>query len=254
MVKKDSFIKGQEEKENLSLIMNSIENLPKEIADYVKELFRNAPLFVFKNMRRKVFPKGTVFIREKMPATLVYFLVRGRVEAMEHRVLGTKYNFTHYNAFESFGPLESFLDCDLYKTSLETEEECEFLVMSRKDYENWTKNDSHALKMIAKETCYYLLDEARKSRLLRFLSGKDELLVLMMLEYEERKNENGVCKFKLTRQQLSEYSGLSVRTVNRAVLSLEEEGFLKHKRGNFNIDVQQYRKIKSYINNFIEEN
>ena len=50
MVKKDSFIKGQEEKENLNLIMNSIENLPKEIADYVKELFKNAPLFVFKNI------------------------------------------------------------------------------------------------------------------------------------------------------------------------------------------------------------
>ena len=37
MVKKDSFIKGQEEKENLNLIMNSIENLPKEIADYVTD-------------------------------------------------------------------------------------------------------------------------------------------------------------------------------------------------------------------------
>lgn len=69
MVKKDSFIKGQEEKENLNLIMNSIENLPKEIADYVKELFKNAPLFVFKNMRRG----NSVYKRKNASDSYLFF-------------------------------------------------------------------------------------------------------------------------------------------------------------------------------------
>lgn len=253
MVENDSFIKDQKDCDNINIIMNIVNSLPRDNRLYTQKLFQNAPLFVFKSISIKKLPKDTIFINENMPATLVYFLIKGRVEAIEHRVLGSKYNFTHYNAFESFGTMESLLDYDLYKTSLITEEECTFFVMSRENYEKWTNVDSNALKMISKETCEYLLDEARKSRLLRFLSGKDSILVIMMLEYEERKNKDGVCKIKLTRQKLSQYSGLSIRTVNRAILALEEEGFLSHSRGNFKIDIEQYNKIKSYISEFVSD-
>jgi CRP/FNR family cyclic AMP-dependent transcriptional regulator len=252
MFTNSKLLNDAEGNENLNKIMMAIESLPEDTKKHLQELFKHAPLFIFQAMQLKEMKKETYFIREKMPADRVFFMISGRVQAVEHRVLGTSYNFTHYNAFESFGTMESLLDYDLYRTTLVTEVDSQFLVLSREDYEKWTETDSHALKIISKETCEYLLEEARRDRLLRFLSGKDSLLMLMMLEYEER-HEDGVCRFELTRQQLSEFSGLSLRTVNRAVQSLEEEGFLHHNRGHFKIDSEQYIKIKEYMNGFVAD-
>ena len=253
MIDRDGILTQKETNGNIHKIVKAVDSLPAERKAYLNELFLHAPFFVFQVMEMTVYKKGTIFIREKMPADRVYFLIEGRVQAMEHRVLGTSYNFTHYNAFESFGAMESLLDYDRFKTTLITDTDCKFLVISREDYQRWTEEDSHALKMIAKETCEYLLTEARRDRLLRFLSGKDSLLMLMALTYEENHSADGRCVFELTRQQLSEFSGLSLRTVNRAVQSLEEEGFLNHIRGKFVIDGKQYQKIKEYMNEFVSD-
>jgi CRP/FNR family cyclic AMP-dependent transcriptional regulator len=253
MVDKDGILAIAGQNENVNKIVKAINSLPSERKAYLNELFLHAPFFIFQVMELVEYKKGTVFIREKKPADCVYFLIDGRVQAIEHRVLGTSYNFTHYNAFESFGTMESLLDYDRFKTTLVTDTDCKFLVMNREDYQKWTEEDSHALKMISKETCEYLLTEARRDRLLRFLSGKDSLLMLMALTYEESHTGDGKCEFELTRQQLSEFSGLSLRTVNRAVQSLEEEGFWTHNRGKFAINEKQYQKIKEYMNGFVSD-
>lgn len=241
--------------ENIAVnkIVEYTHTLPAAIQATVNELFKNVPLSVFDEIEIKEIPKGTYFIRENEPADRVMFLLRGDVSAQEHRVLGTSYKFTGYSAFETFGTMECLLGYRLYAATLVTESDCSFFVMKRSDYERWTDKDSHALKMITKDTCEYLLREARRDRVFRFLSGKDSLLMFLALEYEDRVDEKGNCRITLTRQELAEFSGLSIRTVNRAVQTLEEEGFFTHNRSVFRIDREQYRKIREYLNEFVED-
>lgn len=253
MENKNEFLGYFDGNANLSEILAAIESLPDTTKNFMADLFSNAPLSIFQAMRLEEYKKGEVFIRETAPADKVYFLIRGRVQAVENRVLGISYNFTHYNAFESFGTMEILLDYDAYRATLVADTDCQFLVLTREDYARWTETDSHALKLISKETCEYLLEEARKDRLLRFLSGKDSLMMLFMKEYEEMMDDNDICRFTLTRQQLSEFSGLSLRTVNRAIQTIEEEGYVQHSRGHFQINAEQYNRIKKYINSFIAD-
>ena len=173
MENKNEFLGYFDGNANLSEILAAIESLPDTTKNFMADLFSNAPLSIFQAMRLEEYKKGEVFIRETAPADKVYFLIRGRVQAVENRVLGISYNFTHYNAFESFGTMEILLDYDAYRATLVADTDCQFLVLTREDYARWTETDSHALKLISKETCEYLLEEARKDRLLRFLSGKD---------------------------------------------------------------------------------
>lgn len=232
-------------------IVKYTNDMPVAVQDVLNELFKNAPLSVFNEIEIKEIPEKTYFVRENEPADRVFFLINGEASALEHRVLGTSYKFTGYSAFESFGTMESLLGYDLYAATLETETDCSFLIMERSAYERWTEKDSHALKMLTKDTCEYLLREARRDRVFRFLSGKDSLLMMLALEYEDRADEKGNCRLNFTRQQLAEFSGLSVRTVNRAVQTLDEEGFFDHSRSVFRINRQQYRKIREYLNEFI---
>ncbi|MQN02136.1 MAG: Crp/Fnr family transcriptional regulator [Lachnospiraceae bacterium] len=234
-------------------ILDYSEQLPESVQDVLKELFKNAPLGIFQEMEIREIPSGTHFVRENDPASRVYFLIKGEVSAIEHRVLGTNYKFTTYSAFESFGTMESLLGYDLYAATLQTETDCIFFKMERSAYERWMDKDSHALKLLTKDTCEYLLREARRDRVFRFLPGKDSLLMLLALEYEDRADQKGNCRLTFTRQQIADFSGLSVRTVNRVVQQLDEEGFFDHNRSVFKINKQQYRKMREYLNRFISD-
>lgn len=239
------------EQSAFNTILKYTENLSSAVQGTLHQLFKNAPLSTFEEMEIREMPKGSYIVRENEPADSIFFLIKGEVSALEHRVLGTSYKFTGYSAFESFGTMESLLEYDLYAATLLTETDCSFIQMDRGAYERWTEKDSHVLKMLTKDTCEYLLREARRDRVFRFLSGKDSLLMMLALEYEDRADEKGNCRLVFTRQQLAEFSGLSVRTVNRAVQTLGEEGFFEHNRSVFRIDRQQYRKIRDYLNEFI---
>lgn len=237
----------------LNKIMEIIDNLPGEEREYVRHLFRGAPMSLFDEITVVHIRKDTSFIWENTPADRVYLLVEGRVQAVEHRVLGSSYNYMRFSPVNSLGTMEVLLEMKNYRTTLMTQTDCTMLSMSRSSFSRWIHNDSNALLMETKGLGTYLLEEARRNRLLRFLSGKDSLLLILQQEYELNHNEKGNCLIQWTRQEISNYSGLSVRTVNRAIQSLEEEAFIDHHRGVIRISKQQYEKIRTYLDSFISE-
>lgn len=239
--------------DNMNSIIVAIDNLPSADRDYVYDIFKNAPFSIFQEMSLLTIHKGKVFIQEEAPADRIYYLLEGEVQAVEHRVLGSSYYYMNFRAVEVFGPMEVLLDMKCYRTTLMTKTDCKFIMLKRESYERWIENDAHVLRIDSKATCTYLLKESRRSRLFRFMSGKDSILMMIMQEYEERADERGICEMQWTRQQLSEYSGLSLRTVNRAVQAMEDEGYINHHRGYFKINKEQYNRIKEYLDSFVDE-
>ena len=55
-----------------------------------------------------------------------------------------------------------------------------------------------------------------------------------------------------TRQELAEYSGLSVKTVNRAVKKFEEQGLISRSGKTFYIDEGQYERLHALVSKLIE--
>ena len=54
------------------------------------------------------------------------------------------------------------------------------------------------------------------------------------------------------RQELAEYSGLSVKTVNRAVKKFEEQGLISRSGKTFYIDEGQYEQLHALVSKLIE--
>ena len=70
--------------------------------------------------------------------------------------------------------------------------------------------------------------------------------------YNQQKQDN-MAIFDISRQEIAERSGFSVKTVNRAVKKMEEEGYITQKGHKIIISEEQYLKMKSYLAPIVEE-
>lgn len=236
---------------NVGTILEMTKTLSPGAQDYISKLFQDAPLWLFDNISIMNLEKNKVFILENTPVNKVYFLVEGSVKAVENRIYGKEYDYMHFTPVKIFGSMEILLDIMEYKTSLVSVTPCIFLVMQQDRFREWIQKDINALLMETKSMGSYLLEQSRKERNFLFLSGKDRLFLVFMDLYEYQIMEQKRCIINMTRQELSDCSGLSVKTINRAVKKMEEEGFIGRSGSKILISSEQFMKMQDYIKNLI---
>ena len=144
------------------------------------------------------------------------------------------------------------MDLDTYKTTLQTVTPCTFVKIPRDKFAEWLRTDIRALKQEAKAIGEYLLEQGRSSRAYLFLQGSDRLALLLMDMYQKYE-KNGVLQISSTRQELSDSSGLCVKTVNRAVKKFEDDGWISRQGNKISIDMEQYEMIRGFISKIIEQ-
>lgn len=227
----------------MSGILSVLDELTGEPKAFLAELFRNAPVWVLDECKVVDLEEGTIFVREKEEVNNVYILVRGIVKACDFRILGIEYEFCHYEAIEILGGMELFVDSPGYMTTLITDTDCQFIVISKEKFAEWLKNDCNALWMHTRTMTTYLLNETRKERAYLFLQGIDR--VYLFFENLYRKNAvNGKLSIRLVRQQISDETGLSVKTINRSLKQMSEEGMLTIKGRLISVTQEQYEMMR----------
>lgn len=232
--------------ENFSRIMELQNSLPKKQSDTLNKLLSNAPRWVLESTQVVTKKKNTIFVEENTPADTVYILVDGTVRAIDYRIRGVVYDYMWFHAIKVFGSMEIFFEIPLYMTTLKTVTDCTMLVMSRASFDRWIWDDKNALRMEVARIGDYLLEESRNERVILFLQGVDRIIYLLTKNYEadDPKDEYIV---GISRQELAERSGFSIKTVNRAVQKLQEDGFISRKGRRIVISKEQYVQMKDYL-------
>lgn len=85
-----------------------------------------------------------------------------------------------------------------------------------------------------------------------FLQGADRLAMLITNRYRKFAVD-GVLKLNNDRQELSDYTGLSVKTITRSVKKLEKEGVITKQRNRILVDHRQYIKMKENLSQILSE-
>ena len=165
---------------------------------------------------------------------------------------GVAYDYMWFYAVEVFGSMELFFNMPKYMTTLKTVTDCTFLVLSREQYRRWIWDDKNALQLEVSSMGKYLLEQNRVGRVFLFLQGMDRILYMFVLEYESHKNRKSMV-INAGRQEIAERSGLSIKTVNRAVKKMEENGFISRNGRKILISSEQYFKIKSYLDSIVDQ-
>lgn len=238
--------------DNLNRIMDLQKTLDASQQKYLNQYLNNAPRWVLETMKVVHKNKNTIFIEENGPADYVYILADGVVRAIDYRIQGVAYDYIWFHAVKVFGAMEVFFNISEYRTTLMTVTPCTMLVISKANYERWIWEDKNALRMEMESIGNYLLDQNRKDRVFLFLQGMDRILYIFVKNYEEgiRKDR---CILNISRQELGERSGLSIKTVNRSIKKMEEDGFITRDGRKIVINEQQYHKMKTYLDSMVEQ-
>ncbi len=226
---------------------DELENEKKEQLEYY---FHTAPVWLMDSFKIEYMEKGHVFVRENELVDKVYIIAKGQIKATDYRVLGVAYDYMTFEGTYAMGGMEVVMDLDAYKTTLKTITPCIMITIPVGKFKKWLETDVTALKKEAKAVATYLNREARQGRIFLFLEGAERLELLLIQKYEEA-NVNEMYETSSTRQELAEETGLCVKTINRSVKKLEEEGLIGRRGNNITISKKQYLEMKDAVGKII---
>ncbi|MBR4308470.1 MAG: Crp/Fnr family transcriptional regulator [Oscillospiraceae bacterium] len=212
--------------------------------------FSTAPESLLDYFSVEELPKDRIFVREGDAAQDVFLVVRGSLKAVDYRIWGIEYEFMHFNKVYALGAMEIILERDVYSTTLKTVEHCLMIRIPRKPFEAWLMSDVRTLRYESRLMGENLLEEGRLSRAYLFLPGPERLAKILVQRYEVH-HENGILRTKGNRQELANATGFNIKTVTRAVKSLEEEGLLCQDGRDIVVDRAQYDRLKELVDNIV---
>lgn len=235
---------------NQRVFSNQIEHvlgqIPAEQTAYFRNYFINAPDTVLGTLRLEQRGSDRILAEENEPIEQIYILMEGGVRAIDYRVKGSAYEYARFEGITILGSMECVFGIQNYMTTLVTASPCTFFVMPRQIYESWLWKDTNALRAEAQGMRTYLLDHTRENRVMLLLNGAERLIYLMAKKCESQKKA-AVYILPVNRQELADQSGFSVKTVNRSMKKLEEDGFLTREGHKVRITHSQYTAMKEYL-------
>ena len=149
------------------------------------------------------------------------------------------------------GGMELIMDLDTYQATLQTITPCTSIRIPADVYARWLRTDIRALKQEAKIMGHYLYEQGVTSGPICLCRGQTGWRFFLNTDIKNMQ-KNGKLTFTNTRQELAEYSGLSVKTVNRAVKKFEEQGLISRSGKTFYIDEGQYEQLHALVSKLIE--
>lgn len=158
--------------------------------------------------------------------THIIFLVHGILWAREDFKTGDKLYFNRFRSPEIFGEMELLAGQNTYAATLMAESRCEFVQIPVEDYKTYLLENPeflyHRCHLIIKR----VLKEQAKSRMHMVMNATDRIKALLVYYYEEAYGDT-VKELRITRQQLADETGFAVKTINRSIKQLEDDGYLE---------------------------
>lgn len=239
------------ENKYLDEVLPFLQKISKKRREKFYAYFQNAPVWLLDSFKIESMPRETTFIRAGDPVDTIYFIGSGIIKGTDYRILGISFDFMIFTDVYAYGGMEVIMDFDTYQTSLQTVTDCIVLKIPKDRFAKWIKSDIWSLGHEAKLMGQYLLEQARNNRIFLFLQGADRLIMLFTIMYEQQETEKELVMAN-DRQKLSDYTGLSVKTITRAVQKLESDGMLTRTHSRLTVSRQQYQVMKDRLAEIFE--
>ena len=214
--------------------------------------FEHIPEAIKNNYTIRVYPPGTIIHQKDFKLEKFGIIAKG-----EHRVIN---EFQNGNVFmiEKNEPIdfvgEVTILAGMEKTSvtIETLTETTVIYFSRKDFERWIEEDIHFLRLVSRKVAYKLYRSSYNRGARLFYPPNFILLDYILKQAAQlgigKKKEITIPK---TRQEMYEECGITVKTLNRTISKLKEDGLISIKKGKVSMDQAQYELAKEKIHHYV---
>ena len=234
-------------------ILYEIDKLPPKVRHYFEYLFQVESHEFLKTCKIVTKKCSERFVSTGEIVDKIWICLSGTVKVMEEFKTGETYIFTEFTAPEIYGEMEALAEIPLYGSSLVAATDCIFIVGDVQAYLDWMQKDVRALYGRAQELSKQLMEEGKSNRAYLLLDGMERIKIYFLDHYTCKCGQSHeTCVLKNTRQQISDETGYSVKTVNRVIKKLSEQDLLKIEGQRIIISHTQYKRILESIDEKIK--
>ncbi len=226
-------------------LMGIIEKLSREQSGYLHDFFRNCPAEVIQVMQYVKVSRGQTVLLAGRSCEYVWIVIKGEVSGEDIQMTGNVYSFFEQSGISIIGDYELFAGLSEIQKTVAAGTDCEAFRIPSAVYMKWMEEDKNALFMRAQVLARTLAKEISNERKYLLLNARDRLVLYLTNAYGKW-GGNGECIVKKTQAQLAQRIGMNVRTVQRSILRLEQEGFISYRSGVIHISWQQYEMLREY--------
>ena len=200
----------------------------------------------------RVYPPGTIIHQKDYTLTAFGIIAKG-----EHRVInefqnGNVYMIEKNEPIDFVGEVTILAGMEKTSVTIETLTETTVIYFSRKDFEKWIETDIHFLRLVAHKVAYKLYRSSYNRGARLFYPPQFILLDYILKAAASMGIEgNGEIIIKKTRQELYEECGITVKTLNRTIDRLKEDGMISMKKGKIAMSFEQYRLAQEKIHHYV---
>lgn len=212
-----------------------------EKAPDLYEYVKNIPPEVKEHCVIRTLPPGSIIHQKNSELDYFAFVCCG-----DHRVInefenGNVYMIEKNEAVNFVGEVTILAGQEKTSVTLETITECTLLVMPRKDFEQWISQDIDLLLLIARKVAYKLYRSSSRNGATLFYPP-NFLLLEYLVQYADKNMGSGKQSVVIpfTRNQLEEELGINIKTLNRTVKKLKDNGFIGITKGKLTFNKKQY--------------
>lgn len=208
-------------------------------------LFDHMPEEIRRQTTHKIFFPGESIVRKGEEAKHVYFIIKGSVRVSNEFASGQRFTFGTLDGPDLIGDLEVLANQPLYSASTEVSSQCEVIAMRAETFLQWMRIDNEFALAVAQLLAAKMYPTSNEAGRVKFLPSLSRLQTYLLKRLGDI--ETDLFVLHTSRQQIADDIGTSVKTVNRGVVKLKEDGLISLVHGKITMNKAQQLAMKETL-------
>ena len=194
---------------------------------------------------KRTFQPGDVVVRKGEKADHVYLLTAGKLRVSNEFESGQRYTFASLEVPDLMGDLEVLAGQEHFAATNEAITECQMLSMSAETFMQWMRTDNDFAVAVAQLLASKMYPTSNEAGRVKFQPSQERFEEYLAKRLGDI--ETDLFILHTSRQQIADDIGTSVKTVNRCVTKMRDEGGLSLLHGKITWNREQQERLREIL-------
>lgn len=191
------------------------------------------------------FPAGETILRKGEQIAFVYVLLKGQIKVLNAMPDGNSYSWLIMDACTFICNLEALTDSRVNYSQIDASADCVLLQMPVETFCQWLRRDIDFLWLVSTDCAKKAYRVSYDMGHGAYKSGPEKVIAYLIKYFGHYPPENGSCAvLDKTRPEIASEIGVSVKTVNRSLKQLRQEGRVSIRAGKVSVDAAQLKALR----------
>lgn len=225
-----------------------------EVNPEIEKYIKNIPENIRDKFTLKTYSPNTVIHQKDSYLKSLGIVLKGSIKVISEFENGSIFMIERNDSICFIGEVTLLSGKEKSSVAIECVTECVVAYISKEDFNYWIDRDNNFLKILCKDISQKLYLASYDKGEYIFYSSKYTLLKYIKKTAHKMDIENKpFIKITKTRQEISEESGITLKTLNRTISGLKSEKVIDIEKGKIMITHEQYEKFSMFMEKYMRQ-